>query len=177
MPVPAKPKRPNKSAKGRAGGTKAGMKPSAKQFRPVNAVFIHNAGRTAMTVRRCHYVSDFFQFEPQPGVSPWGDHLPKRIDPGDEAILVHDFTTMREFLNGVMHHEGVDESVFVLVLNLGASDEVLVNTCMHISRDMDAQELAEANSRLVRTKMSSRGQFTQPTIFGRRRPIKRRIED
>jgi hypothetical protein len=47
------------------------------EFSPVNAIFVHNRGSSAVTVSRCHYVSDFggvgFKFEPQPAVSPRGD--------------------------------------------------------------------------------------------------------
>ena len=30
-------------------------------------------------------------FEPQRAVSYFGDHLPKRLDPGQDAILIHDY--------------------------------------------------------------------------------------
>jgi hypothetical protein len=172
--VPIRPKRSKTSGEEKKPEEEHAATGSSGEFSPVNAIFIHNGGRTAVTIRRCHYISDFFQFEPQPGVSPWGDHLPKRIDPGDEAILVHDFPSMKTFLNHVMHHEEVDDGVFAVVLNLGAKDEILVNARMHIRRDMDRQELAESAPLLRRQEMRSVGTFSRRTIFDRRRPLRRK---
>jgi hypothetical protein len=43
------------------------------EFKPVNAIFVRSQGRAAVTVSRCHYVSDLggvgFRFEPQPAAS------------------------------------------------------------------------------------------------------------
>lgn len=66
---------------------------------PVNATFVRNRRRAAVTVRRCFYYADLkvtgFEFEPQPASSAWGDHLPKRLDQGEEIILVHERVGMR----------------------------------------------------------------------------------
>jgi hypothetical protein len=98
-------------------------------FKPVNVIFAHNEGRTAVTLSRCEYLGYLgdkigFQFEPQPDVSPFGDHLPKRLDPGQHAILIHDYKTMKAFLNEVMQDHDVDNAMFVPVLILGDGSEV-----------------------------------------------------
>lgn len=61
----------------------------------MNAVFVRNHGRAAITVTRCLYVVDLspakvFKFEPQPHASPWGDLLPKRVEAGHAVVLLHD---------------------------------------------------------------------------------------
>lgn len=75
-------------------------------FTPVNVIFVCNYGQTGVTVTRCQYSAILghasFVFEPQPGASERGDRLPKYLDPGDEAVLVHNYATMRAFLNQVM---------------------------------------------------------------------------
>jgi hypothetical protein len=59
--------------------TSADQKPRKKvqrdpEFKPVNAIFVRNQSRAAVTVSRCHYISDLggvgFRFEPQPAASP-----------------------------------------------------------------------------------------------------------
>jgi hypothetical protein len=102
---------------------------SEHSFEPVNVIFVHNKGRTAVTLSRCEYLGHLgdkggFQFEPQPGVSPFGDHLPKRLEPGQDAILIHDYKTMKAFLNEVMKDQGVDHARFVPVLLLGDGSEI-----------------------------------------------------
>jgi hypothetical protein len=58
------------------------IKESAHSFEPVNVIFAHNKGRTAVTLSRCEYIGDLagkidIQFEPQVGTSHFGDRLPK----------------------------------------------------------------------------------------------------
>lgn len=60
---------------------------------------------------------------------------------------MHDYLSMRDFLNKVMRHEGVEVNVFVVVLTLGNGDEVLAKTCVRVQADMDEQELAELEPR------------------------------
>ncbi|MGH7928476.1 MAG: hypothetical protein ACREQV_11845, partial [Candidatus Binatia bacterium] len=86
---------------------------------PVNAVFIHNRGRSPVTVSRCHYESRFFTFEPQPGASLWGHHLPKRLDIGEDAVLVHEYESMKAYLNKVMFDFGEEGWCFYGGVDLG----------------------------------------------------------
>ena len=69
---------------------KARRNPESK---PVNAIFIRNRGQTPVTLSHCHYVADLdgaaFRFEPQPAASPRGDHLPKRLEPGEETTKMY----------------------------------------------------------------------------------------
>ncbi len=106
-------------------------------FEPVNVIFAHNEGRTAVTVSRCEYLGYLgdkigFQFEPQPDVSPFGDRLPKRLDPGQDAILIHDYKTMKAFLDEVMRDQDVDTARFVPVLILGDGSEVAAHPSFQI---------------------------------------------
>ncbi|MGH3685133.1 MAG: hypothetical protein ACRDSM_08780 [Pseudonocardiaceae bacterium] len=119
---PKRSKRRNKKLHNKLAGNQ-------KTFNPVNVIFAHNKGRTAVTLSRCEYLGYIgekigFQFEPQPGVSPYGDHLPKRIEPGQDVILIHDYKIMKAFLNEVMRDHDVDTATFVPVLILGDGSEV-----------------------------------------------------
>jgi hypothetical protein len=107
--------------------TSAAQKPGKKtqrdpEFKPVNAIFVRNQSRAAVTVSRWHYISELggvgFRFESQPAASPRGDHLPKRLEPGEDAILLHDFVPMRAFLNQVLRDHGADAALFEVVLTL-----------------------------------------------------------
>src|SRR5215467_15420511 len=92
-------------------------------YTPVNAIFARNRGRAPATISRCQYVSGLggvgFRFEPQPATSPRGDHLPKRLGPGEDAVLLHDWVTMRAFRNRVLRDYEVDVAAFEAVLTLG----------------------------------------------------------
>ena len=75
--------------------TNADRKPRKKarpnaESKPVNAIFIRNHGQTTVTLSHCHYISDLngvgFRFEPQSAASPRGDHLPKRLEPGEDVL-------------------------------------------------------------------------------------------
>jgi hypothetical protein len=124
--------RPTKPSKGRKKLRNRLIKESRYSFKPVNVIFAHNKGRTAVTLSRCEYIGDLagkigFQFEPQPAVSPFGDHLPKRLDPGQDAILIHDYKIMKAFLNEVMHDQDVEAATFTAVLTLGDGRQVAVS--------------------------------------------------
>jgi hypothetical protein len=147
------------------------------EFSPVNAIFIRNHGRTTVTVSRCHYESDLggvgFRFEPQPAVSPRGDHLPKRLDPGEDAILVHDLATMRIFLNRVLRDHEVDAAVFEVVLTLGHGVEVVASPCMRVQADMSEHEMAAVGTRVVRQEIAASPAFAGRMHFERWRRRRR----
>ncbi|MFJ6198849.1 hypothetical protein [Micromonospora sp. NPDC092111] len=142
---------------------------------PVNAVFVRNTGRTAVTVSRCHYSGQLapdngFTFEPQPGASAWGDHLPKRLDPGEEAILVHERVGMSYFLDQVLSEHGVIASVFYIVLTLGSGEEVLVDGCMRAWGNASEEERAKYDGLLIREEVEEIPDFIPPPRrFGRDR--------
>jgi hypothetical protein len=118
---------------------------------PVNAIFVRNRGRTAVTVQRCTYTADLgvtgFGFEPQPEASPWGDHLPARLDPGAEIILIHEQVGMRLLWNVVMKDHGVAQTVYGVVLELGNGKEVFAEPPVVVHVDMTEEELAEVAAR------------------------------
>lgn len=145
----------------------------APQTTPVNAVFVRNKGRTAVTVSRCHYTSSFFTIEPQPDASRWGDLLPKRLDPGADAILVHEYLPMRALLNRVMRDVAVDLGVFTVMLTLGNGQKVLAMTVMRVRADMDERDLAETDGMITRREILSSALFERQTIIGRWRPRRR----
>ena len=131
----------------------------SSEFSPVNAIFVRNVGRADVTVSRCHYVSDLgsvgFRFEPQPGTSRRGDHLPKRLSPGEDAVLVHDLVTMKAFLNRVLLDHGVDAATFRVVLTLGNGSEVAAFPSMEVQVDMDERELDAMGLKLVRQVLAT----------------------
>jgi hypothetical protein len=152
--------------------TNAGRKPRKKvrldpELKPVNAIFIRNQGRTAVTLSRCHYVADLdgagFRFEPQPAASPRGDHLPKRLEPGEDALLIHELTAMRVFLNQVLRDHGVDTAVFDVVLTLGHGVEVVASPSLRVQADMNDEEIAAAGTRLERQQIDLNSPFAGPT--------------
>jgi hypothetical protein len=128
-------------------------KPATWDPTPVNAVFVRNRGRTAVTIQRCLYFADLevtgFRFEPQPASSPWGDHLPKRLDPGEEAILVHEKIGMRVLWNKVMKDHGVAQTVYGVVLELGNGREVFADPPIVVRADMADEELATVEAQGV----------------------------
>jgi hypothetical protein len=79
-----------------------------------------------------------------------GDHLPKRLEPGEDALLIHEFVTMPIVLNQVLRDHGVDTAVFEVVLTLGHGVEVVATPPMQVQADMSEEEIAAAGTRLVR---------------------------
>ncbi|MFI7543049.1 hypothetical protein [Actinoplanes sp. NPDC049599] len=134
-----------KPSRRRRGASKLNPRDNTKQ--PVNAVFVQNRGRAAVTIRRCEYLSPMggagLQFEPQPAASQWGDLLPKRLEPGDEAILVHERTQMKGFLNGVMRDHGVKQTLLLAVVTMGNGYEISTNTPLVVRADMTDTAFAE----------------------------------
>jgi hypothetical protein len=140
-------------------------------IRPVNVIFIRNAGRTPVTITRCHYVSGFggteFRFEPQPAASLREDHLPKRLEPGENALLIHDLATMRVFINQVLRDHGVDAAVFWIVLTLGHGTEAVTSPSLRFRADMSDEEIAVAGTRLVRQEIDLDSPFARSAHAGR----------
>lgn len=134
---------------------------------PVNAIFIRNSGRTAVTVTRCRYAVDLGDldvvFEPQPHSSPWGDLLPKRIEAGDEALVLHEKLDMRGYLNGLMREHGVVETVYYVTLDLGDGNPVAVLPPIGIQATMTDAEWATVKDRLHREE------FDEPEVDRPRR--------
>ena len=158
--------------------TSAGRKPGKKaqrnsELKPVNAIFVRNQGRAAVTVSRCHYVSDLggvgFRFEPQPAASPRGDHVPKRLEPGEDAILLHDLVPMRAFLNQVLGDHGEDAALFEVVLTLGHGLEVMASPAMGVQANMSEEEVAAVGTRLVRQEIVTHSAFAPRARFERAR--------
>jgi hypothetical protein len=145
------------------------------ELKPVNAIFVRNQGRAAVTVSRCHYVSDLggvgFRFEPQPAASPRGDHFPMRMEPGENAVLLHDLTPMRAFLNQVLRDHGVYDAQFEVMLTLGHGLDVVAHPSMHVQANMSDQEMAATGTRLERQEISTHSPFAPRVRFerGRRR--------
>lgn len=112
---------------------------------PVNAIFVRNRGRAAVTVARCTYYVDLgpetmLDFEPQPGACLWGDLLPKRIEAGDEIILIHDKEGMWGLLNAAMRDHGVFQTVYWVWLELGNGKEVFVGPPIQTQASMTDEE-------------------------------------
>jgi hypothetical protein len=162
--------------------TNADRKPQKKarrnpESKPVNAIFIRNRGQTPVTLSHCHYVSNLdgagFRFEPQPAASPRGDHLPKRLKPGEDALLIHEFVTMPIFLSQVLRDHGVDTAAFEVVLTLGHGVEVVASPPMQVQADISEEEIAAASTRLVRQEIDLRPSFARSADSGRRRRLRR----
>lgn len=162
--------------------TSAGRKPGKKtqrnsEFKPVNAIFVRNQGRAAVTVSRCHYVSDLggvgFRFEPQPAASPRGDHLPKRLEPGEDAVFLHDLAPMRAFLNQVLRDHGVHDAQFGVMLTLGHGLEVVAHPSMQVQANMSDQEVAATGTRLERQEIATHSAFAPRARFERARRRRR----
>ena len=164
-----KPGKPRTGAKG-GSGEKVQYSP---EFSPVNAIFVRNKGSTDVMVSRCHYVGDLggvgFRFEPQSAASAGGGHLPKRLGPGEDAVLVHDLVTMRVFLNRVLLDHKVHAATFKVMLTLGNGNEVVVSPAMQVRVDMSEQELDASGLKLVRQEISAQTTLAGQTIYGRRR--------
>jgi nitrogen regulatory protein PII-like uncharacterized protein len=101
-----------------------------------------------VTVQRCRYTANLgvtgFTFEPQPGSSPWGDLLPKRLDPGEEIVLLHEKVEMAVFLNAVLKDHGVAETTWSIVLELGDGEEVWAKPSIVTTVGMTDDELEQA---------------------------------
>jgi hypothetical protein len=103
----------------------AGAPDQEHEWLPVNAIFARNNGRAAITVSRCFYIVELnlgtsFQFEPQPGVSPWGNLLPKRIEAGEEIVVLHEKENMSGLLNGVLRDHRVFQTSTACTWNWAA---------------------------------------------------------
>ena len=154
-------------------GRQSGKAQQNSEFKPVNAIFVRNQGRAAVTVSRCHYISDLggvgFRFEPQPAASPRGDHLPKRLEPGEDAVLLHDLVPMRAFLNQVLRDHGVHAALFEVVLTLGHGLEVVASPSMRVQANMSDREVAATGTRLERQEIATHSPFAPRARFSRAR--------
>ncbi len=140
---------------------------------PVNAIFVRNEGGTGVMVSRCHYLSDLggvdFRFEPQPAASVRGDHLPKGLGPGEDAVLVHDLAGMQVFLNGVLLDHDMDAATFTAVLTLGNGREMVVPPSIRVHVNMSPQELAASDFKFVRQEIGTPITSVGWTAHGKRR--------
>jgi hypothetical protein len=147
------------------------------ESKPVNAIFICNHGQTPITLSRCHYVADLngtgFKFEPQPAASPRGDQLPKRLEPGEDALVIHEFVAMPIFLKQVLRDHGVDQADFEVVLTLGHGVEVTASSSIRVHADISEEELAAAGTRLVRQEVGMHPSFARPAHSGRWRLLRK----
>jgi hypothetical protein len=153
---------------------KAERNPASK---PVNAIFICNQGPAPITLSRCHYVANLngtgFKFEPQPAASPRGDQFPKRLEPGEDALIIHEFVAMPIFLNRVLRDHGVDQADFAVVLTLGHGVEVAASPSIRVHADMSKEELAAAGTRLVRQEIDIHPSFATSAHSERWRLLRR----
>ena len=151
---------------------------SNPEFKPVNAIFISNHGQMPITLSHCHYVADLdgtgFRFEPQPAASPRGDHLPKRLEPGENALIIHEFEAMPIFLNQVLRDHGVDQADFEVVLTLGHRVEIAASSSIRVQANMSEEELAAAGTRLVRQEVDINPSFARPPAHSERWRMPRR---
>lgn len=135
------------------------------ELSPVNVIFVRNQGQLSVTVSRCHYISDLggvgFSFEPQSAASKRGDLLPIRLNPGEDAVLVHDYATMRLFLNHVLRDHKVSVAEFEVVLTLGDGKELAASPSMLVRADMSDQELAAPGPKLVRQEIVPQHAFSR----------------
>ncbi|WP_326550609.1 hypothetical protein [Micromonospora sp. NBC_01813] len=146
--------------------------PRHNSRQPVNAIFVQNRGRAAVTIRRCEYLSPMgsagLSFEPQPAAIVWGNLLPKRLEPGDEAIIVHERTQMNVFLEGVMRDHGVRRTLLLAVITLGSGHEISADTPLVIQADMSDAQFAELRKNF--TKEHREGTIDPfPHVSGKRR--------
>jgi hypothetical protein len=153
--VSAKPRA--KRAASKAAGTQSSeaAKHAVPQWQDVNAIFVRNSGRTAITVTRCRYDVELnygtvFQFEPQPSSCPWGDLLPKRVEAGHELILIHEKEEMRGMLNGVLRDHEVFQTIYGVYLELGDGTKVYAGPPILIQASMDDEEYAKVDKNLHR---------------------------
>lgn len=147
------------------------------ESKPVNAIFISNHGQIPITLSRCHYMADLngigFRFEPQPAASPRGDRLPKRLEPGEDALIIHEFVSMPVFLNQVLRDHRVDQADFGVVLTLGHGVEVTCSSSIRVQADMSEEELAAAGTRLVRQEIDINSSFARPAHSERWRALRK----
>lgn len=160
-------------ARARTKGGSAKRAQHSMKLSPVNAIFVRNEGGTGVMVSRCHYLSDLggvgFRFEPQPAASVRGDHLPKHLGPGEDAVLVHDLVGMQVFLNGVLLDHEVDAATFTAVLTLGNGREMAVSPSIRVHVDMSPQELAASDFKFVRQEIGAPITHVDWTVHGKRR--------
>ncbi|MGC4804273.1 hypothetical protein [Micromonospora sp. DT233] len=163
-----KAQRPSKArAKKTKGRTRVKNEDSPqREQQAVNAVFARNSGRTAVTVTRCVYVLDLdptkvFDFEAQPSVSPWGELLPKRIEAGEEILLLHDKETMWALLNAVMRNHGVFQTVYGVYLELGNGTFIFAGPPILTQAYMDDEEYAKV-AELVQREEYQGPEFDEP---------------
>jgi hypothetical protein len=164
-----------KPGKARASTKKGSAKRAQDSIKlsPVNAIFVRNEGGTSVMVSRCHYLSDLggvnFRFEPQPAASVRGDHLPKHLGPGEDAVLVHDLVGMQIFLNGVLLDHEMDAATFTAVLTLGNGRKMVVPPSIRVHVDMSPQELAASDFKFVQQEMGAPITNVGWTVHGKRR--------
>jgi hypothetical protein len=150
-------------------------------FTPVIAVFIYNSGNSGVTLTRCQYSSVLgrtgFMFEPLAGASERGDRLPRHLGPGEEAVLIHNWATMRVFLNQVMLDHETEVADFQVFLMQGNGDRVEVPSSMHIHADMTEDEVAayltEHKGALDRMNMADGPSIPVPTLLPNKRRRRR----
>ncbi|MDG4807632.1 hypothetical protein O7634_12805 [Micromonospora sp. WMMD1120] len=133
----------------------AGAPDQEHDWMPVNAIFARNSGRMAVTVSRCFYVVELdlgtsFQFEPQPYASPWGDLLPKRVESGEEIVVLHEKENMSGLLNAALRDHGVFQTVYGVYLELGNGQTVYAGPPIGIQAYMDDEEYVEVEKQLTR---------------------------
>lgn len=111
-------------------------------YTAVNVLTIYNKGRTGVSLHRCTYRGQLgtasFQFEPQAAASPFGDRLPKRLEPGEACTLIHTFPAMYEFLERVMYDHGVSSSTWIIFLTLGNGKKKYANGGLQIEAGGDS---------------------------------------
>lgn len=120
----------------------------------VNVVIARNSGRAAITVTRCFYLLELAEFTfrgaPPPSISPWGDLLPKRIEAGEEIILLHDKKVTWEVQNVVMRDHGVFQTIYGVYLELGDGRMVFARPPIMTQATMTDDEYAEVEKRVQR---------------------------
>lgn len=124
-------------------------------WEPVNAIFVRNSGRAAVTISRSRYVVELclgtsFEFEPPPAASPWGDLLPRRLEAGEEIVVLHEKEQMTGFLNGVLRDHRVFQTVYGVYLELGSGQVVFAGPPIKTQASMSDEEYAEVEKRLSR---------------------------
>lgn len=84
-----------------------------------------------------------------------GDRLPKRLEPGEEAILVHELLMMRVFLNHVLRDQGATTGLFLAVLSLGHGAEIAAPPAMEIRVDMTKENIEASGAFLTKQELAS----------------------
>jgi len=110
----------------------------------VVATLIHNEGRGPVTVLRSYYEADFgFAIHPLPVGSPWGDELPKRLEPGDALILIQERSGLTDFQGKTMRAHDVERAEWRVILSLGNGDEVTANPPIPVCIQLDDEAVQE----------------------------------